>query len=537
MLAFLLSPVMSASGQDAGEKSPAEKPAAKPAPAEAAPTETAPAAEPEKREIPLNVDQQALANRFERFQKTMRKMAEQMRSNDPERADLLLRAISRSQEDRVVGQMRLIEQLLNNKQFGDSVARQEDLLKNLHVLLDLLQSENRLSEIDAERKRIQGLLRDVNRLVGKEKDARAINERGGNGERATDKQGDVKGETEGVISKIDQQDADKAGEDKPGEGKPGEGKPGEGKPGEGKPGEEKPGEEKPGEGKPGEGKPGEGKPGEGKPGDQTPGREELEKARDEMQKAIDELRKKNRDTASRHQDEAIRELLEAKEKLEEILRQLREEEKKLMLAALEARFRKMLGMQLLVYQDTVRLNKSASAADKSLPARSKQLARSEEEIVTEVDKALILLREEGSSVAFPEAALAIREDMVAIVGLLDDTKTGELTQTLEQSVIEALEEMVDALQKEMEKQKEQEQKEGKPQEGMPKDKPLVDALAELKMLRSLQLRVNRRTRQLGRMIDGDQAENADLLDQLQTLSRRQARIQQATYDLATGKNK
>ncbi|MDA0590595.1 MAG: hypothetical protein O3C17_21575, partial [Planctomycetota bacterium] len=308
------------------------------------------------------------------------------------------------------------------------------------------------------------------------------------------------------------------------------------KPGEGKPGEGKPGEGKPGEGKPGEGKPGEGQPGDANP-DQTPGREELEKARDEMQKAIDELRKKNRDQASRHQDEAIRELLEAKEKLEEILRQLREEEKKLMLAALEARFRKMLGMQLLVYQDTIRLDKSSKPGDATLPTRAKQLARSEEEIVTEVDKALILLREEGSSVAFPEAALAIREDMVDIVGLLDGAKTGELTQTLEQSVIEALEEMVDALQKEMEKQKEKEQKESKPQEGKPEDKPLVDSLAELKMLRSLQLRVNRRTRQLGRMIEGDQAGDADLLDQLQTLSRRQARIQQATYDLATGKNK
>ena len=256
-----------------------------------------------------------------------------------------------------------------------------------------------------------------------------------------------------------------------------------------------------------------------------------------MQKAIDELRRKNRETASRHQDEAIRELLEAKEKLEEILRQLREEERKLMLAALEARFRKMLGMQLLVYQDTIRVNKSASPGDETHAARSKSLARSEDEIVLEVDKALVLLREEGSSVAFPEAALAIREDMVAITGLLDDAKTGELTQTLEQSVIEALEEMVDALQKEMEKQKEQEPKDGKPKEGMPQDKPLVDDLAELKMLRSLQLRVNRQTRQLGRLIDGDQATEADLLEQLQTLSRRQARIQKATYDIATGKNK
>ena len=36
-LAFLLSPVMSSFGQDAGDKAPTEKPATKPAPAEAAP--------------------------------------------------------------------------------------------------------------------------------------------------------------------------------------------------------------------------------------------------------------------------------------------------------------------------------------------------------------------------------------------------------------------------------------------------------------------------------------------------------------------
>jgi hypothetical protein len=60
------------------------------------------------------------------------------------------------------------------------------------------------------------------------------------------------------------------------------------------------------------------------------------------------------------------------------------------------------------------------------------------------------------------------------------------------------------------------------------------------MLRSLQLRVNRMTKQFGRMIDspdGEQALKQDVLDQLRRLAVRQARIQQATYDLATGKNK
>ena len=232
LIAVILTPTMSTYAQDAPQTAKDKDTAAQDTAAQdtaaqdTAEKDTAEkdtAAESGTRQIPLNVDQQALASRFERFQKTMRQMAEQMRSADPERADLLLRAIGRSQEDRIVGQMRIIQQLLQKEQFGSSVERQEDLIQNLHALLDLLQSENRLTEIEKERARIKDLLKDVNRLVGKEKDTRAINERGGNEDRATDTQEDVKDETEGVINKIDKQDAGRAGEGKPGEGKPGEG--------------------------------------------------------------------------------------------------------------------------------------------------------------------------------------------------------------------------------------------------------------------------------------------------------------------------
>ena len=207
------------------------------------------------------------------------------------------------------------------------------------------------------------------------------------------------------------------------------------------------------------------------------------------------------------------------------------------MASLESRFRKMLSMQLFVYQETLRLDKESEDQSDNLSARGRQLATQEEEILQEVDKALVVLREEGSSVAFPEAVQAIREDAASIVELLDQGKAGELTQTLEQAVIEAIEEMVDALQKEMEKKKDEEQKQSPQQQGQPQDKPLVDALSELKMLRSLQLRVNRRTRQLGRMIEGDQAGAPELRKQFRTLSGRQLRIQRATYDLSTGRNK
>ena len=553
-------------------------------------TESAP-----KKELPLEIGQQAVLSRFDRFEKELVQMAEQLRKADPERAELLFRTHSKSQQERVIGQMRIIQELLAGKtpQYGDSIQRQEELVASLVALLDLLQSENRISEIEAERARVQEILKNVNKLIGKEKDVRANTERGADPNKSATEQEDVSKDAGKLINDVKQQDVAKQAEresnnpatdqkddknsEKPsgndGDNKepsspknestdpkePGENgsKNGEPKDGDPKDGQRKPGESSQGDPKDGvpqdgqqpsddqkqSGQPQNGQPQEGQPNEQqnqqkTPGREDLEEARQEMEKAIQELRdKKDRSKASKHQDEAIRQLLEAKEKLEEILRQLREEEKSLTLASLESRFRKMLSMQLLVYQETVRLDGEAEGKDANVIARGKQLATQEEEIVQEVDKALVVLREEGSSVAFPEAVEAIREDAAAIVQLLDQGKAGELSQTLEQAVIEAIEEMVDALQKEMEKKNDEEQQQGEQQQGQPQDKPLVDALSELKMLRSLQLRINRRTRQLGRMIEGEQAGEPELLQQLKTLSGRQSRIQRATYDLSTGRNK
>ncbi len=553
-------------------------------------TESAP-----KKELPLEIGQQAVLSRFDRFEKELVQMAEQLRKADPERAELLFRTHSKSQQERVIGQMRIIQELLAGKtpQYGDSIQRQEELVASLVALLDLLQSENRISEIEAERARVQEILKNVNKLIGKEKDVRANTERGADPNKSATEQEDVSKDAGKLIDDVKQQDVAKQAEresnnpatdqkdDKnsekpsgndgnnkepsspkdgstdpkePGENgsKNGEPKDGDPKDGQPKQGESSEGDSKDGvpqdgqqpsddqkqSGQPQNGQPQEGQPNEQQNQQKTPGREDLEEARQEMEKAIQELRdKKDRSKASKHQDEAIRQLLEAKEKLEEILRQLREEEKSLTLASLESRFRKMLSMQLLVYQETVRLDGEAEGKDANVIARGKQLATQEEEIVQEVDKALVVLREEGSSVAFPEAVEAIREDAASIVQLLDQGKAGELTQTLEQAVIEAIEEMVDALQKEMEKKNDEEQQQGEQQQGQPQDKPLVDALSELKMLRSLQLRINRRTRQLGRMIEGEQAGEPELLQQLKTLSGRQSRIQRATYDLSTGRNK
>ena len=194
------------------------------------------------------------------------------------------------------------------------------------------------------------------------------------------------------------------------------------------------------------------------------------------------------------QAKALRELDTAKAELEEILRQLREEEMKRLLAMLEARFIKVLQIQREIYSGTLRLDKIPLVErSHSYEIDTGRLSNREAEIVMEVDKALSLLRQEGSSVAMPEAVQEVRDDMQQLVHRLAYGKTEVVTQSIETDVIKALEEIIDALKKAQKDAESKKKPPGPSPNGQPQDPPLIEQLAELKMIRALQMRVNRRT--------------------------------------------
>lgn len=333
-----------------------------------------------------------------------------------------------------------------------------------------------------------------------------------------------------------------------GESKPGESSADSGKPSEGQPSEGKPSESKPNEGSPSESS---GESGEQSPSDeQSPSAEpppdnpmqraaqKLRQAQQRMEEAKKKLEESKRDGAVEEQSKAVEELEQAKAELEHILRQLREEELERILVMLEARFRKMLDEQVEVYDETKKLDSaSEKAPEHELEIASGRLSRKETLIVREADRALLLLREDGTSTAFPEAIEQARDDMQSIAERLRETRVDLITQGLEEDVIAALEETLAALQQALKDLREQK---GQPQpgqgQGQPGEKPLVDQLAELRMIRSLQVRVNKRTQQYGAMIEGEQAEEADLLEALDGLALRQQKIFQATRELNTKEN-
>jgi hypothetical protein len=598
-------------------------------------SKAAPAAGAAEQPGGLNESEASLSRRYKQFERTLLQMAEYLRKTEPERADLLIRAIGKSKEDRVSLQMDQIMDLLKNEQLGDAIGREEHLVSNLRSLLELLQSEDRRHQLEEEKKYLESVHQEINKLSNRQKELKRATERGGQLDRLADRQSKIGNDTHSLLQKIEKQDAARKGanpkegseqaEKSPGEKNGKEGsekengdspkggksksdkskgdkqndkqrdgnKPDGNKPDsdkqnaekqksdkdkpagspDSKDGQKSKGDKQSSKGKSGQ-KQQDAKKKDGKQNDgsqkpeesdsvygenshenqsseqqeserqqaqkRTPGREQIEQARRAMQQAEDELKRLQGTKAVEKQDEAIRKLADAKERLEKILRQLREEEQEIMLTSLEARFAKMLLMEIQLHLDTVTLAKTAKNAwTPKHFGKARDLSVLQETVADEAYRALNLLKEEGSSVAFPKGVEQVRDDMLTISHRLGKYDVGELTQSIEKDVIESLQELVASLQSEIENRKKPENQRRRQQKGGEQgeqDRQLVEQLAELKMLRSLQLRVNRRTKTIGRMITGEQATSDDLTTELQSLARKQAEIQEATYILASGRN-
>lgn len=551
---------------------------------------------PEKsdaKKFELSPEQKIVAAKHRRFEKSLKQLAEISKKKDPGRTDLLYRALSKNSEQRIALEMERISELLASKSYGDAELSQEELLEKLDELIQILESEKYRDTLAEEIKAVEAILKDLNSVKKQETQNRFSNENGGKLPKVEGDQKKTAENTKKLAKKMDKfQDSknpnkekdnsdNKKGENKdgkPADGKPKDGKPKDGKPKDGEPKDGKPKDSapkdskpkdgapkdskpkdgKPSDGKPSDGKPKDGKPQDGKPSDskpkdsqksdslkksasgdkkQMPGRKEIEKAIQDMEDAIEELKKKARDKASDKQSEAIANLEKAQAKLEELLRQLREEERILFLADLQARLRKMLAEEYKIERETKQLSKvKESNRNSTHSQRSIRLSRRQSAVSLEAEKALLVLREEGSSVAFPEAVRALNEDMLNVADRLQKILLDDLTLAMEDDIIQSLKEMIDALQQEMDELKESK---GKPQQGKSskQNKKLVEMLSELKLLRSMQGRINNRTKSYSRAIDGDQATDPELIRLLKELARREARVQKAAYDISSGKTK
>lgn len=574
--------------------------------------------EPDKKTVPPKVvtpkdlrdDALAISGRYARFERMLTQMADILGRQDPERADLLRRAIGKGREDQVKEDIEKVVELLSKSELGTATEKQTEIVASLETLLKLLQSEDRRSSVEREQERINGLLKDVRSILAEQKSARAATQ---NSEAPSNAAPGQQKALEGARKTLDsmkehddQQTEAEQGDDKEvdeakdpdsseesdgkGTGKSKDGKSAKGKSTEGKPGEEKKKngdpegtdpngkdqegkkksdqepkgdsapDSKPGEGEPKDGESKDGKDGkskgsgskseqkssgkkksDGKSGEksgkdepkQTPGREQLENAQQQMERALDELKEQEREKALEHEDKALEELHEAASELEEMLKQLREEEKEMLLASLEARFQRMLIAETQIQEGTVSL---AATPQKDwldqYYGRCRELAQQQTELASECAQTVNLLREDGTSVSILLAVEDIEADMGSVSGWLQESKVGDLTQSVQNDIIESLKQLIETTQKEMQEMKEQQQQ-SQQQEG-PQQKPgLVELMAEIKMLRNLQLQVNRRTKQVDGLLQSASSEDlSSLKKQVHDLAVRQRRLIETAKELA-----
>ena len=519
--------------------------------------------------------QRRLADRYDRLELLAGRLAELSRSTQPRRARLLREVIATSREQDIAGRFDVIISDLNKESLGTALTAQQELQGDLQRLLELLLREDRNRQIESQRQRIRKYLEEVKRLIRHQRGIKARTEGGASNEDTAEDQdrvakvagklhstmeaneafgkspSDAESEPAGSGNKAqpsprpsdggDQESQDSAPQDAtPKDAVPRGAKDPPSTPSEGRPPQGLPSGGQSGPGQSGDGQPGGGQPESGQE-QQSPmerAAERLKQAQQRMQQAKARLDEAKRENALEKQEEALRELEQAKSELERILRQLREEELERTLVLLEARFRKMLEDQIAVYDETKKLAGSQTHAPRhELEIASGRLRRREESIVRDADRALVLLGEDGTSVAFPEAVKQTRNDMVSVAERLGDVKFDSLTQGLEEDVIESLEEILAALQQALQELREQraQQQQGKGQQ--PGDQPLVDQLAELRMIRALQSRINRRTERYGELLGDRQAMEDDVRTALMELGRRQESVFQATRDLESGSNR
>jgi hypothetical protein len=538
-------------------------------------TAIAPAADPSPAAgtpPPLAEREQEVARQFHELERTFLRLADLLAASDPRRSALLRDVFAQAREQEVGDRLDVIVNLLEQGQLLKAGASQATAVEKLQELLGLLEAGDTERQQANAKEEVKQFLARVAKAIAKQRDIEGSTEAGGDGGKLADRQAKLAEETDALARDIDgfarRMDAQAGAADKPSQPVAGEAQDGQGKDGQAKDGQGKDGQGKDGKGEGQEGQQGQagksaGEDGgsEGSEAGQSSAAEEAEKpiegddeasraartrqrldaAKRRMQQAKERLDDARRRDARAEQEKAVEELETARAELEEILRQMREEEVEKLLVQLEARLRGMLRAEKTVLAGVEKLVAESAAsqpgADRERQLEAARLGRDQAAVGVDAAKALVLVRDDGSAVAIPEALEQVRDDATQAAARLGRGDAGETTRGIVQDLVANLEEMLGALEKAQKEQQQRQQGGAGGRSAEPGEQPLVDKISELKMIRSLQLRVNTRTKRFAQLLtDGvERAEEPELLRALERLAERQHTIERAAHDIVTGR--
>jgi hypothetical protein len=456
-----------------------------------------------------------LLARYQDLERSFLRLADVLQATDPRRAAALRAAFDRAREEEVADRVAAIIAMLERGQFLKAGSSQQDALGQFRALLDLLEAGAADQRAADTAKQLKAFMARITKQIAQQRDIEGVTEAGGGDRGLAERQRAAADETRTLgeeVQRFAERNDERAQEAR-----------GQEQPGNPQPGKEQPGNEAPAEGN----------------DDAARGRrtaQRLQAAEQRMREAQERLENTDPGAARGAQERAVEELETARAELEEILRQLREEEVTRLLVQLEARLRGMLKAERGVLTDAERLAAAAAPSDRERQLEAARLGREQAAITAEAGKALVLLRDDGSAVAIPQALEQVHEDSGQAAGRLARGDTGRDTVGLLGEIVTGLEEMLAAVERARADQQDAAAKPGGGRSGEPGEQPLVDKLAELKMLRSLQARVNGRTQRLARLLDeGDAAvDHAPLRAALMRLAGRQREIERAARDIVEG---
>lgn len=478
-------------------------------------------------ELNLKARQRVFLNNLSLLEKKLLVLSDFERDRNRSRSELLKKGLQLAQAKELLLRVRNATQLIEGGKSTDlrkAIEIQKSVLIDLESLYSLLESENPQKSARDKQKKIRKRIDRIEQIIRQQQAIRDGVETDADFNRVKLLQENVKRQTtevqSEVESEIDQQKEFDGNVKKAEEAKSGE------------EGQTPPPNATPAE----ESKSPDGQQREAKSPEQRIAKN-LGDASKRMSDVGRKLESKKLADAKAKMEEAEEQLEQAKTELENILRQEREQEIESTLRTLEERFKLMLQMQLELNSKTVTLA-AAQKTESEKAIESFGIASLQKKGMLEADKALLMLNEEGSSFAIAGTLRQIRSDMEKIKERLEVAKVDSITEALQKDVSGGLNDLVAALQteqKENEKSQNGRAPSGENTTQTVDQRPLLQKIAELKIIRQVQLRINARHKLYANKLKGNTTpeENETLAGLTKELSERQKLLQEMTIKLSS----
>ncbi|MGL6225559.1 MAG: hypothetical protein ACRC10_02920 [Thermoguttaceae bacterium] len=442
-------------------------------------------------QITIAEKQKELLGQYEQLEMVLLRMIELNRTQNPQRATVFQKVLEESKDRLILLRLNEVAVSLEQRRFSRALEVQEGLEKDLLELLDFLERGEREEQRESEKERLLQVAQELDHLLLQQ---RGLKRRTNESDQLLPLSQEQEELQQKVQSLADQLDV-----------------------GGGKESTERGERDKRGNQ-------------DGLGSEES--RKRLERAEKWMQGAQQALREDEQQRAVQEQEEAIAELQQAKGLLEKVLRQMREEEMIQTLELLDSRFRKMLQIERGIRTQTERLGREGvaqpSITTRELQMQSSRLSADQKKVIEEADVMLVLLREDGTAQALHESLLQTESDMLQVVARLDSGEWGDLTLQMEDAIIESLVEMLETVETTREEKRKQwgSDSSDQPDDSTTEEQQrLIGFLSELKMLRTMQRRINDRMIGLDQQLQKGQADPVDLETRLTELQNAQTRVE------------